>query len=164
VAALAGPTGAPERDAVRLVGRTAVAVPGLQAAEAVAAWSAADLDWGPLYEPHRHPEGAAIARRLSLPPGRYRLTLRAEPLSPAVPELVLSPESAASRPRSVPLQARPESYVADLVILASDRAESLSLSGGGPFVLKGVSLRAQPFSRGDDPNPVDVDSNATLVR
>ena len=69
------------RDAVRLVGRPAVAVPGLSfRPQATGRWSASALSWGPLYEPHRFPTGAPLAERLALPAGRFRLVLEAEVL------------------------------------------------------------------------------------
>ena len=70
-----------DRDAVRLVGRPAVRVPGWSVAVAVGRWGPEPLGWGPLYEPHRHPAGAELGRRLALPPGRYRLKLLAQDLA-----------------------------------------------------------------------------------
>ena len=62
------------RDAVRVVGRPALAVPGWRSeARAAAVWTTAVLDWGPAYEPHRFAEGAVLGDRLALPPGRYTM-------------------------------------------------------------------------------------------
>ena len=72
-----------DRDAVRLVGRPAVSLPGWSAESQVSAsWTLETLGWGPLYEPLRAPDGAEVGRRLPLPAGRYRLTLQGEALSP----------------------------------------------------------------------------------
>ena len=64
-----------DRDAVRLVGREALRVPGLRLARADARWPLEALGWGPLYEPHRHPAGAEVGRRLPLAAGSYRLAV-----------------------------------------------------------------------------------------
>ena len=53
--------------------------PGWRAGPAAARrWSPEALGWGPLYEPHRFPDGAEVGRRLPLPPGRYRLAVGGE--------------------------------------------------------------------------------------
>ena len=55
----------------------------------------AALDWGPLYEPHRHPAGAVVGARLPLPPGRYRVrSRRRRLLGGQAPVLELWPEGA----------------------------------------------------------------------
>ncbi len=72
-----------DRDAVRLIDRASLAAPGWHVTRAAPGeWSPAALGWGPLYEPHRHPAGAELGRRLRLPPGRYVLELAAEGLAP----------------------------------------------------------------------------------
>ena len=74
------------RDAVRVVGRPALEVPGWSVtAQAGARWGPEVLTWGPVYEPHRHPGGAVLGERLPLRPGRYTLRLRGESLSERVP-------------------------------------------------------------------------------
>src|SRR6185295_445535 len=64
------------RDAVRIVGRTALATPRWRIVRpAIAEWGPAELGWGPAYEPHRHPDGALLGGRLPLAPGRYHIEL-----------------------------------------------------------------------------------------
>ena len=61
------------RDAVRVVGRPALGVPGFPdgALGRSGRWPATALAWGPLYEPHRFPTGVVLAERLSLPAGTF---------------------------------------------------------------------------------------------
>jgi hypothetical protein len=64
------------RDAVRLMGRPAMAVPGWALSRSwPARWGPEALDWGSLFEPHRYPEGVVLGGRLPLPPGGYELRL-----------------------------------------------------------------------------------------
>ena len=69
-----------DRDAVRLVGRPALAVPGWRQSRAAAgAWTSAALGWGPLYEPHRQPgRRRARASAVALAAASYLLELVAE--------------------------------------------------------------------------------------
>jgi hypothetical protein len=133
------------RDAARLVGRPALSVPGWRVLTARAEWTTADLDWGPLYEPHRHPDGAEIASRLSLPAGRYELSIEGEDLAPTLvpPGLEVRPEPAGV-PRASELVREPAGFRGHLEIRAAERAVSLRLRGGGPYSLRAFSLRPQP--------------------
>ncbi len=138
-----------DRDAVRLVGRPAVAVPGWEARSAATGeWSLEALGWGPLYEPHRHPAGAEIGRRLLLPAGRYRLSLAGEALGGEAPTLVVTPDrpGAPSRWRD----ARPvgEGWEAAFEVRPGEHGVSLGLRGGGPMLLKGLRLSVQPTGPG----------------
>jgi hypothetical protein len=139
-----------DRDAVRLVGRRSVAAPGFVTAEADGQWTLRALGWGPLYEPHRHPGGAPLGRRLPLRAGSYRLDLEAEDLSGGATALLLG--VAVDRPRApwseVPLRPRPGGFTAAVDVPAGARAVNLRLRGGGPIVLKGLRLLVQPSARG----------------
>ena len=76
---------APERDATRLLGRTAFSVPGLKAI--------GDAEWPlPLfYEPHRHPAGHVLAQAIRLDAGRYEITLAASDSLPgAAPTMIVT--------------------------------------------------------------------------
>lgn len=78
---------APERDAVRLVGKPAVFLPSLRFEGRVAAEWRLDL----FHEPHRAPAGLVFAQRLKLAAGRYRLTLvRSEPRAASLPGVVIT--------------------------------------------------------------------------
>jgi hypothetical protein len=78
------------RDAVRVIGRPALAVPGWSVqAQAVAAWGPEALAWGPLFEPHRHPDGADLGSRLPLRPGAYHLRLEGQAVPGAAPPAVV---------------------------------------------------------------------------
>jgi len=137
-----------DRDAVRLVGRTAVTVPGWRRGSAVGEWSPEALGWGPVYEPHRFPDGAEIGRRLPLPEGRYRLSLIGEGLGTVPPTIAI----ASDRPEA-PLRlsgARPVAggFEVDFEVRRGERAVNLLLRGGGPILLKGLRLSGvQPPGR-----------------
>jgi hypothetical protein len=136
-----------DRDAVRLVGQPALAMPGGRVVRSAwGEWTPAALGWGPLYEPHRHPAGAELGRRLPLPPGRYLLELAAESLAPeAAPAIVeVVPDRPGAPARSLPLQAGPGGFRAPFRVQAGDSAVDLRLRGGGPILLRAVRLSAQP--------------------
>jgi len=94
---------------------------------------------GPLFEPHRHPEGVAIGERLSLPPGRYRLRLEGEALGP-LPNLEIQPD----RPGAPWRLAAREGDDWTVEVRETDGPVTLRLRGGGPFLLSAVELRLQP--------------------
>ncbi len=129
------------RDAVRLVARPTLAVPGWALSRASAArWGPEALEWGPLFEPHRHPEGVAIGERLPLPPGSYRLRLEGEALSP-LPNLEIQPDRPGSPWRFAERQGGDDWTVE---VHETDGPVTLRLRGGGPFLLRAVELRLQP--------------------
>ncbi len=148
------------RDAVRLVGRPALALPQWSlVARATGRWGPRDLDWGPLYEPHRHPAGAALASRLALAAGRYVLTIEGDEPPPArsAPELELQFELASPRSGSVPAPPAPIVFertggtlVAAFEVPETARAVTLLLRGGGPLLLRHLTLAVQPSA----PTPV----------
>jgi len=137
------------RDAVRLVGRKALAVPGWRIVEAPAEWGPGELDLGPVYEPHRHPEGAEIGSRLALPSGHYRLEIGTEDLAPAMPPPVLEvrPDGGGVA-RVGPLRRGPVGLEGEFAVTRADGAVTLRLRGGGPLRLQAVRLLVQPYSRG----------------
>jgi hypothetical protein len=138
-----------DRDAVRLLGRPAVAVPGFRFTTAVSGeWSPDGLGWGPLYEPHRHPVGAEVGRRLALPAGRYRLSLAADALGPGDPTIVVAPDRPGAPARWRSARPVPGGWEADFAVLPGERAVSLSVRGGGPMLLKGLRLSIQPPAPG----------------
>src|SRR6185503_16588224 len=85
------PTG--DRDAVRVVGRPALHLPTPYVRPADGRWPPEAVGAPPLYEPHRHPAGEEVGRRLRLPPGRYRLAVSAERLAGEPPALIVAPDS-----------------------------------------------------------------------
>ena len=139
------------RDAVRLVGSPAALLPGLRIeAEAVGVWSAAVLDWGPLYEPHRHPGGAPLGERLGLPRGSYELRVEIDPglpLPETLPGLAVVEEKrlVPQHPRLVPFRSGRGGLVAGFDA-EGEGAVSLRLDGGGPLSLRLVTLRRSTFS------------------
>ncbi|MBI3932241.1 MAG: hypothetical protein HY317_02400 [Acidobacteria bacterium] len=131
------------RDAVRVVGRSAVLWPDWRAwSRSVARWDTQVLDWGPAYEPHRHPDGAVVGARLLLRPGRYRLVLEGEaPGSGArAPALEVSPEGSAAPGQAVALVPVAGGLAAEFDVVPGARAVTLALRGGGAFVVHGVTL------------------------
>jgi hypothetical protein len=133
------------RDAVRLVGRDALAVPGWQVGRrTTASWGPADLDWGPVFEPHRRPEGAELGSRLPLCAGDYELLVDVERLGEGLPRIELWPDSPPGLWRPLPVADAGGSLVARLAVLPGDGGVTLRMRGGGPLILKGLRLRAQP--------------------
>jgi hypothetical protein len=138
-----------DRDAVRLVGRRAVAVPSLQVEIAASAeWPLDALGLGPVYEPHRHPAGAEVGRRLPLPPGCYRLSVSGELLGQAAPTLVVAPDRPGAPERRWPGRAAPGGWEADLEVPPGSPAVGLRMTGGGAMLLTGSRARLQPRGRG----------------
>ena len=135
------------RDAVRLIGRGAIRVPGwsfLRAADAV--WGPRDLAWGPLYEPHRHPDGAVVGERLLLPAGAYRLDVDADEVAPAMPppSLIVQPERPGGGRRLI-VEGAPGARRCAFDVRVGEGAVTLALQGGGAFVLKRIRLQASTF-------------------
>lgn len=128
------------RDAVRVLGRPAIALPSLHLiSKAGAQWGPEVLTWGPLYEPHRFPLGAEVGSRLQLPPGRYEIHIQAELLGGGPAELEVRPEP--SQPvRGYGLTAEQNGLSGCFEVTAAERAVTLALVGGGPLVLRGVRL------------------------
>ncbi len=133
-----------DRDAVRLVGQRALTVPGWRAGPGVGEWPLEALGWGPLYEPHRFPDGAEVGRRLPLPAGRYRLSLIGEPLEAVGPTVVVAPDRPGAPFRLFPTRPAAEGWEADVEVRPGEQAVSLRLRGGGAMLLKGLRLSVQP--------------------
>jgi len=129
-----------DRDAVRLVGRRALAVPGWRVGPAVGEWPPAALGWGPLYEPHRFPDGAEVGRRLPLQPGRYRLRVTGDVLGGVPPSVAVRPDPPGAPWRLAESRPAPDGFEADLEVRRRERAVGLSFRGGGPILLKGFRL------------------------
>jgi hypothetical protein len=135
------------REAVRVVGRPALTVPGWRVERrAVARWGPADLGWGQVFEPHRHPDGAILGDRLALRGGRYRLWLEVEDLSPGTPpgDLLVRPDGTAAA-RRTRLRRGMAGFEADVEVHEGERAVTLLVRGGGPFRLKEARLGASTF-------------------
>ncbi len=123
------------------MGRSGLRTPGWTWARAPARWGPRELDWGPLFEPHRHPDGVAVGARLSLPPGRYRLLLEGERLGTAWPGVELQPD----RPGSPWRGAVPAGDgIWAMEVGEGDGPVTLRLRGGGPVLLREVVLDVQP--------------------
>ena len=129
------------RDAVRVIGRPALSVPGwTKVARAGAAWTTDVLPWGPAYEPHRSPDGAVIGGRLMLPDGTYRIEIGGEivPSSLPLPTLQAGPDTGPRRITA--LVAGAGGLLGSFVVPEGERATSLTLRGGGPLILNEIRL------------------------
>lgn len=137
------------RDAVRVVGRRAIAVPGWRPlAHAPAVWTTADLGWGPAYEPHRAPEGALLGDRLPLDPGEYLIAIEGEAVPSALPPPLLVSGPDGGPQRIDPLALTPDRMTGRLVV-THGRETTLRLRSGGPFIIKEIRLqRASTLSAG----------------
>ena len=133
-----------DRDAVRLVGREAIRVPAVQMDRAPSRWTLEALGWGPLYEPHRHPAGAEVGRRLPLPAGSYRLTVEGRPLAGEPPALVVAPDGSEAPVRVSASRRVATGWEADFVVRPGERAVSLILKGGGPALVRALTLEVHP--------------------
>ncbi|MGE0453790.1 MAG: hypothetical protein AB7O37_12305 [Vicinamibacteria bacterium] len=142
VASSAGQRRSEGRDAVRLLGRSALHLPALRLEPAFTArWGPAALDWGPLYEPHRHADGAMLGARLPLAPGRYRLevaVLRVAAAAEPPRVLVVVPGAA---PRVLTMVETTDGFATELAVGAETPADvTLALWGGSPLILREVRL------------------------
>jgi hypothetical protein len=138
------------RDAVRLIERTALGVPSGPVVRGEARWTAEDLGWGPLYEPHRHPDGAEIGSRLALPEGNYTFELDVDRVSSTLSPPVLEVGRAAGG-SSGELHEDPAGTLIGGVRLVGGSPATFVLRGGGPLILKEIRLRRSTFS--PDPGP-----------
>jgi hypothetical protein len=152
-AQLAGGGGSGGRDAVRVLARPALALPAGPIVRGEARWTTEALDWGPAYEPHRHPSGAVLGARLGLPAGRYEVAIRGRdvPSSLAPPTL----QAVGGQGRLLPssgLFAGPDGLAGrfDLPVAGT---VTLSLEGGRPLIVNEIRLRRSTFSGGGGPTP-----------
>ena len=106
------------------------------------------LGWGPLYEPHRHPAGAEVGRRLPLAPGSYRLTLVARDLAGAAPSLLVVPDRPGAVPRKTSFVPAASGWDTAFVVRPGERAVTLLLEGGGPLLVNELVLTLQPSRPG----------------
>jgi hypothetical protein len=135
------------RDAARVVGRPALELPGPSVfLAAPAVWTPRSLAWGPAFEPHRYPEGAAVAERVALRAGSYRLTVLGEALGPTAPDLLLVPDKAAGALASIPLQPIASGWQAGFET-DGQTPVTLRLRGGSALIVKELRLEASTFPR-----------------
>lgn len=135
------------RDAVRVIGRPALEVPGWSVlGRADARWTPEALEWGPAYEPHRAPEGAVIGGRLSLPAGAYAITIEGEAIPSALPPPALGSGRNAGSVQLGPL--RPTiAGLTGIFSVPDGQQTTLRLMSGGPFIIKDIRLdQASTFS------------------
>jgi len=125
------------RDAARLIGRDALAVPGWRPGVADARFGAGELAWGPLFEPHRHPGGAVLADRLVLDPGRYRVTLHGESFD-TLPGLLIRERGGGVR-RETSLAPGAHGVSGEFEVVGATDL-SIALSGGGPFLVEDIAI------------------------
>lgn len=137
-----------DRDAARLVGRPALHLPGFGIEMAAGRWTTDTLSWGPLYEPHRHPAGAEVGRRLALAPGSYRFDLEGEGLHGRPPSLRILPDRPGAPHRWSDLSPTEAGWGASFVVRPGEKAVNLVLMGGGPLLVRRVTLRLQPPATG----------------
>jgi hypothetical protein len=137
-----------DRDAVRLVGESGVRLPGWRIGEVPARWTLEAVGWGPLYEPHRHPGGAELGRRLALPPASYQLAVEARELGAGHPTLVVVPDRPGAVAREAPFASTAGGWEAAFAVRPGERAVTLLIKGGGPLLVTGLTLRVQPPGAG----------------
>jgi hypothetical protein len=133
------------RDAVRLLDRPAVVLPAGPIVRGEAGWTAAQLGWGPVYEPHRHPEGAEIGSRLGLPAGDYTLELTGEPVPSSLPPPGLEVRGALGSLGGELRREGPGTLRGGFRLDVPGPA-TLVLRGGGPLILKEIRLGRSTIS------------------
>ncbi len=133
------------REATRLIGATALAVPGWSMERVEEArWTSLELGWGPSFEPHRYPDGAPLIRRVRLPPGRYRLFIAAERLTGLLPMLRLQFDEPGGRLGLVVFTPETEGLSAAFEVAPADRPLSLGVQGGGALRVREIRLSRLP--------------------
>jgi hypothetical protein len=135
---------------VRLLDRSGIVPPLGPLVRGTAEWTAAELDWGTVYEPHRHPSGAEIGSRLALRPGPYTLELKAAivPSTLDLPTVEIRSGSAVS---ASGLAQDPSGMLSAGFAVLPGRETSLVLRGGGPLILNEIRLRRSTFSPAGGP-------------
>jgi hypothetical protein len=146
VASGQSPARSEARDAVRLVGRPALEVPGwVFRRSSEGRWTPAEVGWGPAFETARFPGGALLGSRLGLRPGHYVLEVRMSsdlPPPRILPHLSVLGEGRAQAPLRVRGFVEADgSLVAEFDVAPEDRAVSLRMDGGGPVLVEGLGLR-----------------------
>jgi hypothetical protein len=141
------------RDAVRVIGRTAVELPYGPIVRGEARWTPDVLDWGPAYEPHRHPAGVAIGARLPLAPGRYDIEVDADVLPSALPPPALKVIEAGREPTSVDLGETPGGRFGAAFEVRERPDVTLILLGGRPLIINEIRLVRSTLSAGGGPIP-----------
>ncbi len=134
-------TRSPEREATRLLGSPSLGLPSLHfEAESRATW-ALNL----FYEPHRAPLGTVFARAVSLPPGRYELTLEAADAIGGFPPDLIATNHRTGKSGRLPMNAATaaRSLTSTLTVDAASEVD-LSLIGGEPVSLLRAGLRRLP--------------------
>lgn len=140
VASRLGDRSSEGRDAVRLLGRPAVAVPGWLVARGPAEWGPEILGWGPLYEPHRHPDGATLANRIPIVAGRIEIdTDSALPIG-ALPRLLVRTETQPPETAAFAMSVDRGRLAADFRLAGPVVPTRLALEGGSPFILRRIRL------------------------
>jgi hypothetical protein len=137
------------RDAARLAGIPALEVPGWRVSTA-ARWGPERLDWGPLYEPHRHADGAVLGDRLRLAAGEYLVSIDVDPSLPVAgsPQLEVRPEARDSAARAAPLDRTASGWTGVFAVRPGEQTGlRLALRGGPAFLLKAIALDRSTFSR-----------------
>jgi hypothetical protein len=143
------------RDAVRCLGRPAVALPAWRSATE-ASWGSSEIPWGGHYQGPLPQDGAPIGTRLPLPEGRYLLMLDvAGPSAERPPTLVVSTEGPQAGRRTQPLLPAPAGLQALLDVMPGESAVTLALRGGTPMRLTGVRLATLHGPRRARPPRVD---------
>jgi hypothetical protein len=144
-ASLLSQSGTGGRQAVHVIGRPALELPRARAfGISPARWGVSSLPWGPAYEPHRHPEGAALAERLDLPGGRYRLTLQADALGSTLPDLLVVHDGRPAVPAAAPFVAGSAGLEAAFEV-GGGGPVTLRLRGGSALIVKELWLEASTF-------------------
>ena len=133
------------RDAARLLGSPAVAIPGWRwMASAEACWGPREVAWGNVYEPHRHPSGAEIGSRLALAPGSYLFKLQARLLTEHPPALSVRAEGGIG-PSAPTMPLDKSNLSGKFQVEPEARAVSLFLMDGGAVMWDAVCLQASTF-------------------
>ncbi len=141
------------RDAVHVIGRPALRGPGVarRPPAPTGEWGPESLDWGPLFEPHRHPAGAPLGSRLALAPGSYRVAVLGDDLAPgALPFLDVWPEAGPgiAREEVEPLPAGVGRRSGGLRGRRGRTGGDVAPRGGGPRLLRRVVARGSTLRGG----------------
>jgi hypothetical protein len=132
------------RDAVRLLGRRAYALPAaIPVSDAV--WEASTLRWGGDYSIYRLADGVSLGSRLPLPAGRYALTVKVDGPPPArPPQLSVRPEGRPEARRDQELMLSSGLLEAVFEVLPGERAVRLVMRGGETFWVDTIRLAPLP--------------------
>jgi hypothetical protein len=107
---------------------------------APAEWTAEELAWGPLYEPHRHADGATLVDRVRIAAARLEIEADASLPLGVPPRLLIRTEEQPPSTMRVVTAWDGTRLRASFRLPAAVGPIRLALEGGSPFLLRRIRI------------------------